>query len=300
MSENEAIGSHWDGVLASEKPSRVRWWEDVTTIRHINQLVSGSALDSLHAGFHERLSMIFRIQPARRAISVGCGTASKELHLLQAGVVQIFDCYEFSKAAIDHGRRVATDLGLTERLRFHYGDAFGAELPTDYDLVYWNNALHHMPSAERAIVWSKNRLRPGGIFAMDDYVGPTRFQWTDVNLEWANRVLATLPDGLLRSPYDPLQTVSRVVTRPSPEAVIAVDPSEAADSGNILPALRRVFPLACIIRTGGCIYHLALNDIFHNFNSADEIQILKSYLLLDQCLAENGETQYAVAIAFNI
>jgi SAM-dependent methyltransferase len=300
LQDQEAAGAHWDRMLAAGLPARVRWWDDPTSIRHINRIVCGEAVDGLHAGFHRLVAASLQGQPPVRAISIGCGTGAKEVHLLVDGSVEHFDCYELSAAAIAVGRQMAVDMGLADRMHFHHTDVFTADLPSDFGLVYWNNALHHMPDVEAAVQWSKARLRPGGLFAMDDYVGPSRFQWTETNIRWANRVRASLPERLLVNPWVTDALVSREVERPTPESVIAADPSEAMDSGRILGAVQRHFPAADIIPTGGCLYHLALSDIFWCFTTEDDALLLDSFLLLDQALAEASHTQYAVAIGRNV
>lgn len=284
-------------MLASKAPERVRWWDDETTRRHINIIVVGNPLDGLHAGFHERLAEYFAGGSAQRAISVGCGLGSKEWNLVRMGAVEHFDLYDISIANVELGQKLAAESGLSDRLSYHLADAFKETIPADYDLVYWNNALHHMPDAFRAVAWSYDRLRPGGLFAMDDFVGPTRFQWTDENLRWACAVRRNLPDRLLQNPWSPGNLVPREIRRDSPETIMAADPSEAADSSRILPAIKTIFPNAEILPTGGALYHLAMNDIFCNFTSEDDYTLLRQILMLDQLLAEKGTTQYAVALA---
>jgi SAM-dependent methyltransferase len=167
----------------------------------------------------------------------------------------------------------------------------------NYDLVYWNNSLHHMPDVYEALRFSRDRLRHGGLLAIDDYVGPTRFQWTEENLRWASRVRENLPDRLLQNPWAPGRLVSRELFRETPETIIAIDPSEAMDSGRAIAALREVFLSVEIMPTGGALYHLALNDILCNFVTKEDNVLLKHILMLDQLLAETGTTQYAVAFA---
>jgi SAM-dependent methyltransferase len=294
---NAAAGRYWSDRLTARMPERVRWWDDETTRRHINLIVIGKPLDGLHAGFHERIAEYFAGCSAQRAISVGCGIGSKEWNLVRMGTVEYFDLYDISVANVELGRKLASEGGLSNRICYHLADAFKETIPADYDLVYWNNALHHMPDAFQAVAWSYDRLRPSGLFAMDDFVGPTRFQWTDENLRWARSVRHNLPDRLLHNPWSPGTLVEREIVRESPETVIAVDPSEAVDSGRIVAAIKANFPTAEILPTGGAIYHLALNDIFCNFISEDDYTLLRQILMLDKLLAERGTTQYAVALA---
>jgi hypothetical protein len=45
------------------------------------------------------------------------------------------------------------------------------------------------------------------------------------------------------------------------------------------------------------IYHAALNDILCNIDENHDAGILRLALLLDDCLAQQGETHYGVALA---
>jgi hypothetical protein len=182
-------------------------------------------------------------------------------------------------------------------MRYHNVNALTADLSGGYDLVYWNSALHHMFDTATAVHWSHARLRPGGIFASDEYVGANRFQHSAAVLEWSNRLLALLPDRLLRpaSPDEP--PPRRPIGCPDPREVAQEDPSEAVDSANILPSIRLVFPGAEIIPTGGSLYFVALNNAFQNFESEDDLRLLQALLLVDEAVGHLGETQLAVAFA---
>lgn len=292
--------AYWDEQARAEQarsPSRVRWWEDETTLRHINSLVGKPEPAVVHVAFHDRIRQFFNGRSNLKAISVGCGTGGKELWLMQLVEISSFDLYDISPLNIEQGEIEAARQGVSERANFFIDNAFEDAFDTDYDLVYWNNSLHHMPDVEAAVQWSKDRLKLGGLFAMDDFVGPSRFQWTEENLIWANRVRGSLSDRLLENPYAAGTLLPRECGRPSIEDMIAADPSEAMDSGSILGAVEQTFPEAEIIPTGGALYHLALNDIFGNFRSEDDLSHLRQILLLDQMLAEAGTTQYAVAFA---
>jgi SAM-dependent methyltransferase len=249
-----AAGAYWDEVSVNpEIVPRTAWWNDPPTLRHINRIVCGEALDDQHTGFHRRLAALVgeHCSAPARAISIGTGPGYKEMGLLQAGLIGSFDCFEVGLRAVEEGRRLAFEQGLAERIRFHHADAFKAHVPRDYDVVYWNSALHHMPDTAAAVTWSRDHLRFGGIFACDEYVGASKFQHSDALLAWSNRMLATLPDRLLRRPGGTTDTVPRVVARIDPEYLTKIDPTEAVDSENILPAVRNTFQNAEIIPTGG-------------------------------------------------
>jgi hypothetical protein len=154
-----------------------------------------------------------------------------------------------------------------------------------------------MQDTDAAIAWSKERLIDGGAFIMDDFVGPNRFQWSELNLEFASKVRELLPDSLLCHPTDPSRQLTRKMAPPNIDQLIARDPTEAADSESILPSLMKHFPNADVVLTGGCIFDLALHDAIGNFDDMEDSPLLKSLLLLDEALCHLGETHYAVAIA---
>lgn len=280
---------HWS---AAPNPGRTRWWTNATVLRHINRRVCGKPLDGVCAGLNDRIKQL--LAPGTRGLSVACGNGMKEISLVKQGIVQEFDLFEISDVRVAQGRQLAEQHGVANRVRFHLSDAFNERTQSTYDLVYWNNALHHMFDTETAVKWSRAQLRPGGVFVMDDFVGPSRFQWTDRNLQFASSVRALLPSRLLVHPTDRSRALPTRISRPNPQLLARDDPSEAADSSNILPAVRKHFPGAEIILTGGAIYHLALNDVLANLEEGDT-PLLLSILLLDEALADLGETHYAVA-----
>ncbi len=91
-------------------------------------------------------------------------------------------------------------------------------------------------------------------------------------------------------------TFRQAFKRPDPDKLAAADPTECADSADILPAVRRHFPAAWIKPTGGAIYHSALHNVIVNFTDEDT-PLLELMLLLDDVCTMSGHTHYAVALA---
>jgi SAM-dependent methyltransferase len=221
----------------------------------------------------------------------------KEMKLLRHGIVRSFDLYELAETRIAAGRELAKKQKLENRVRFIQGDAFDlANEAQSYDMVHWNNSLHHMLNVEHAIEWSWKVLKPGGLFYMDDFVGPDRFQWTPTMLLAATAVRQSLPDRFLINPQTPSAMLPRVVQNVDPVKLRQSDPSEAADSSRILDCVKRHFPGADIILTGGVIYHLALSDLLANFRDED-LPVLERLLIVDDMCTAMGETLYAIALA---
>jgi len=294
--DRRRAAAYWDRPAPVAK--RARWWSWPRIVAHQNALICGEPLPAWGAGLAREIDRRWPGRRFRHAVSVGCGNGAKELELLRSGLVQRFDLYEISEARIRHGQKLLARAGLTDRVTWHTHDGIEAlEHGARYDLVTWDNGLHHMPDTARAVAASVTALQPGGVFLMNDYVGPDYFQWSARTLAYTTAVRHRLPEVLLRDPADPARRLARTIGRPDRDAMIALDPSEAATSEAILPAIRQHFPDARIWMLGGAIYHLALNDVLANLDADRDGPLLEALLLLDLSLAELGENQYAACLA---
>lgn len=304
-SREQRIGAHWDGVSAQTTVARTRWWLVPQVIRHINARICGSPLEGIGDGLlaiaRARLEARGVALPLARAVSVGGGHGYKEMRLIEAGLVRHFDIFELSEQRIDKGRADAAAMGLASQVDFHLANAFEVAAGP-YDLVHWNNSLHHMLDTNRAVAWSRAVLRPGGLFFMDDYVGPDRFQFDAKTLRIASEVRAGLPERLLANPHRPGQQIPRTARNIDPVHLAKVDPSEAPQSSRILGAVQVHFPDAEVQLTGGVVYNLALKDALANFDLDDpaDVGLLQGLLTLDDVATTElgAQCQYATALAF--
>ena len=192
---------------------------------------------------------------------------------------------------------MAKKQGLEDAITFIRGDAFQlAREPAQYKIfVHWNNSLHHMMNVESAVEWSWQVLKPGGLFYMDDFVGPDRFQWTPITLLAATAIRQSLVDRFLVNPQHPEKMLPRVMQKVNAEKMRESDPS-GLRSSSILKCVKARFPSAEIVLTGGAIYHLALSDILARF-AEEEMALLARLLAVDDLCTAMGESHYAVALA---
>lgn len=298
----QAIATAWSKP-ASAIP-RMRFWQSPAIVRHINKTVCGEAIDGANEGGLRVLADYYRKATGRempvltRALSIGAGAGGLEMRLIERGLVRHFDLFELAPSRVRTGLDVAARRGLSAHVRYHTEDFFTSASVQEgvYDLVFWHGALHHMMRARQAVLVSRAVLKPGGVFYCNDFVGATRFQWSDAELDVVNTARAHLhhyhPE--IFHIADAGLTIPPLLGRPTVEDMIADDPSEAADSANILPSVRAVFPDAHIVQSGGLIYHLCLNDILTNI--PEESPLLRRMLALDdECIARGFE-HYALAI----
>jgi SAM-dependent methyltransferase len=205
---------------------------------------------------------------ALRGISLGCGTGVREQRWAREGLFSRIDGYDPSPARIAHASREAVASGLGEVLRFHEGDARTLELePEICDVVFFEGSLHHISPLTVALERVARWLRPQGFLLVDDFIGPTRMQWTTRQLEVINALLQLLP-ARLRTRYDGRSLKDRLV-RPSRLSMWLSDPSEAVESGRILPLLRELFEVVELRPYGGSVLHMLLSEIAHNFRADD-------------------------------
>lgn len=290
--QQKQLDAIWSERYAAprQKP-RTSWAASPRCIAHITERICGRPCASLLDAHILRLRNSGRA-PFGRAISIGSGTCHSELGLLQAGIVRNFECWELSGKAVELSIADAARRGLETRFAAHHGDAFSEAEPGGYDLVFWDNALHHMPDADAALELSRKLLRRGGCLYMFDYVGPSRFQWSAQEQEIVRNVLAGLDDVYFLIPGTE-EMWKKEPNMLSEAEMIAADPSEAADSGRILPAVARHFPQAEITPLGGLLYVLALDGIL--INIPENSPILNSILKLDALLSAQGYNYFAVA-----
>lgn len=297
-----AIADAWNKKTEAAKsaPLRTRWWTNPYVIAKLNERICGQAIPGFSSGMQNLVrSRYGEHLPFGRGISVGGGVGNKEMSAIDAGLVEHMTIYEFSDVRIQSGRELAESRGLTDQVTFVNGDAFAAGYAAgSFDMVHWDNSLHHMLDVPAAVEWSDQMLRPGGLFYMYDFVGPSRFQWTQPMLDLATEVRRALPESYLVDPRNPDKMLAReFLTPPSIDGMIKADPSEAADSGRILESIRATFPGIEVLLTGGVVYAKAFNDVIHHLSSDPVDPILALGMLLDFEAADNGLTHYAAAIA---
>jgi SAM-dependent methyltransferase len=294
------VEDFWDERVetAGEMPPGSAWWNTPHLIRHINKIVCGEPIDGIHAGFHRGINQrVVDVQRPRKAVSVGCGVGTKEMDLMLGGEIDTFECYETSGATVEISRSIATERGLSDRFTIHHADAFSACAATDFDLVYWNNSLHHMMDAQAAVQWSWDRLKRGGLFAIDDYVGATYNQHSPELIAWGTELMASLPERLRRH-WNGVDVMPPYTSKVGLQDIIAMDPSECADSAAILPAIKQRFSAPEIIETGGAAYFYAMMHTFHNFTTETDLALLTTILNADREITHRTETQFAVVFAF--
>lgn len=262
-----------------------RQWTSIPLIQErLRTTITGSPSKNIPAYIRERYS----VPDARwHALSPGCGTGRKELAWVAAGGIALLEGYDISKKRIAEAGRLAASAGMTSSTRFTATDVRTLDLPpASFDLVILDDALHHIAPLAPFLRKIHSWLRPGGLLVVNEFVGPSRFQWTDRQIELANRMLDGMP---ARFRIRPDGTPRPPVYRPGTLAMLMYDPSEAVDSASILPLVREHFDIAEEKMCGGALLHLVFKDIAHHFLHPDDAALA----ILTTCLATEMEEMNA-------
>lgn len=298
---DKVLRGEWRGVLKNagqDDEARIRsaWghtegrpmnaWEIPMLRRRWNHLVSGDEkVDHV-----EYITLRFLDgETALRAFSPCCGTGTNEMRWAATGRFSRIDACDLSAPRIAAARAAAEKNGLSGIVDFSMSDWRQTPMGAPYDLVIAEGALHHLYPMRSALASIHGMLKPGGLLLVNDFVGPTRFQWTPRQLQAANALLALIPKEYRRRWSD-----NRVKTRvdaPGRLRMKLADPSEAAESSLILPLLGEMFSTLELKNKGGALIPLVFHEIAHHYIRPDETakEILRLCFATEDLLMGSGE-----------
>jgi SAM-dependent methyltransferase len=288
----------WGEAPAPVAPGHERQWTELAQVRElINRRVSGDpAVDAYMYFLRTRLSGRL---PVDAALTIGCGEGALERGLAGHSFATRHDAIDVAPRAVERAAAAARQAGL-EHLRYRVADADSLELePSSYDVVLGVQAVHHIEKLEHLFRQAAIALRPGGLLFLDEFVGPSRFQWTSRQLEVVDGILSLLPERFRRSLAD--GRVRRRAHRPTIREVRATDPSEAVRSGEIVAVLSESFEVLEVRPYGGTVLHLLLDDLAGNFVREGTVgrELLAAIADLEWALVTSGDlpSDFAVVVA---
>jgi len=235
-----------------------------------------------------------------RGLSLGCGEGCLERHTTSLGICEAFDAFDISAQAIAIARAKAAREGFAH-IHYEVRDIDKIQLPPEhYDIAFASSALHHIARLEHVLDEVHKALKPGCFFIANEFVGPSRFQWTDKQLQIINDLLALLPPRYRADLRRPGHIKSRV-DRPTVMQMLLSDPSEAVRSAEIVPLIRQRFEIVQQTDFGGTILHMLLSHIVGNFDPESEadVTIVRLLCYLEKTLITEGAlpSDFALIVA---
>jgi len=279
-----AAAQHWDAQVEKVESAAPQGWLDLEMVEreHIRPLISGDPEIGYLQYFVDRH---LPKRPVQRLLSLGCGGGNLERALLWLDAAEAIDGYDESPASIGLARQLAEQGGMGEQLHYAVADLNQVELePASYDAIVIKMALHHFEALEHVYPQIRHALRPGGLLMFNEFIGPTRFQWTDLQLKHMNYLLETLPESVR------LNIPTLHIGRPLVEDMIAQDPSESVRSAEIMPLLEHDFEIVERKDYGGTLLHMLLAYALPALDLEDEnhLTFLRLAMRYERTLLEEG------------
>jgi SAM-dependent methyltransferase len=199
-------------------------------------------------------------------LSLGCGAGHLDRIFKRCGwAFRSFTGIDISQEAVDHARGLAEEISLAPTIEYLAADLNHDALPSrSFDFIYFFQSLHHIEALEHVLDECRRALRPGGILMVNEFVGPSRFQWTSRQLELANTLIQLMPEDLRRDLVN--GGVKTEVVRPTVTQMETYDPSEAVRSGDIERLVKASFEVFEEWNWGGTLNHLVFQNIAGNFD----------------------------------
>lgn len=250
------IKSAWTHVDAEMN----HWWDIPEVQQRWNLLITGNENVEIYSYIREKY---LEGKNTLRGLSIGCGGGNKEIRWVASIKDLTLTGIDISEERIQHATVSARSNSLHDRLTFKVGNINTIQLETEvYDLIIFDSALHHFSPISFVLDKVLRALKTTGILVVNEYVGPSRFQWTDEQIRIVNHLLGTIP-----APYrkNSNGTIKKRVYRPGRLSMYLSDPSEAAESDRIEPELYKRFTVLEKQEYGGTILQLLFKDIAGNF-----------------------------------
>jgi hypothetical protein len=280
------------GAPAGEGPDSLRpqltpapqlaFWQSPVVRAAINRRITGDPELGPETHFARRHGPTI---VAPHVLSLRASDAKLEVALVEAGSCERVTGLDDEQGRIDFAAGRVPE-PLRDRVAFQLGTLDRWEPPEPLGAALCRSFLHRRADLEIVLDRLAAILAPGGLLFVEDYVGPSQFQWTDVQLDVINRLLARLPQELLTDLSSEDGAVKLRVERPSLAKRIAAGSQEAIRSQEILPMLDARFERVEVCPYGGAIFHQLFSRIMGNFSDrADLVSVLMEF---DALLTDAG------------
>jgi SAM-dependent methyltransferase len=274
---------------------RVHWTQHPKVQERLNRLVSGDPARNRFEYFMDRY--LAGRMPVARALTLGSGLGELERGLAQYNFATLHEGVDIADSAVAEATRLAREAGLTG-ISYRRADINFDDFPKNhYDVVFGIGSVHHSSRLEHLFERVSATLKPGGLFFLDEYVGPSQFQWHKSQLTAIDAHVKKMPSRYKVRVNDRTQ-LKEPVRRLSRREMNAIDPSEAIRSSEIAGLLPRYFDVLETKGQGGSLLHLLLFQIAGNFDEGnpEDMQYLQSLFEAEDQLIASGRLQHDFSV----
>ena len=284
MSESTEKAAEWWGDPDRDVPG-TQWLQIPGALENMNRRATG---DPEMDWITHSAGLLAKFEKPVRALSLGCGFGVIERVLRRCDYCQLIHGVDLAEGAIEGAKKAAQEEGL-DGLTYEVGDLNTAKLPKEtYDVVYVHAALHHVFQLEHVLDQIKQTLKPGGLFVVYEYIGPSQMQFPRRDLELADVFLNAIPERY-RSSMRKRKGIKKEALRLSLDAMNSSDPSESIRAGEIVPLTASRFEVRHFRYVGGTLLLLIFSEIAGNFkeDDAEVMPLVKALIALDNFLIDN-------------
>jgi 2-polyprenyl-3-methyl-5-hydroxy-6-metoxy-1,4-benzoquinol methylase len=191
IAERKKVAEHWSSQCVWQPDKETQWLQLPAVQCRIAAKISGDptvdwmdyVIDKYYAGEI----------PVSRCLSVGCGEGDLERRLAARGFFLACDAYDIAQGSIARARDLAVGQGFNT-INYDVRDINDLALqPAHYDAIFSFSALHHFVALEHVLSQIHTALKPGGLFIINEYIGPSRFQFPRQQVDAMNATLRLLP-----------------------------------------------------------------------------------------------------------
>jgi len=230
--------------ITAQKQSAAKWggnrlhWSEIYAVRsRLNAKVSGDPeVNWVRYSVEKHLAGLL---PLERCLILAWGEGQLERRLARMGVFQACDAYYVSLCDLAEARESAARDGF-DHITYRAADVNTLEPPSGtYDVVWLKSAMVFSERPEHTCTQLVRCLKPGGLVILNEYVGPSRFQFPDRQKQIIRSAFALLPERYRRP---------MMVQAAQPNISVAGDAgwrwyvkrvSNKVLDGDLMPALRR-------------------------------------------------------------
>jgi SAM-dependent methyltransferase len=216
-----------------------------------------------------------------RALSLGVGTGWIEEALLKQGLVSVIDISDLSHSAVEYVSNRLSALDSRVKVNAHVQDANFIRLePESYDLIICHSILHHVINLEYLLYHLNLSLKKTGMLVVDEFIGPSRFQWPKQVCDVVNSILRSLTLG----------KAFRPLVLPELAVMAMSSPFESIRSSELGPLLEVQFQENIILeqRFMGFLYPAIWTLDFSDWEDAGLQKIVEECIELDMNFTKAG------------
>jgi glycosyltransferase involved in cell wall biosynthesis/ubiquinone/menaquinone biosynthesis C-methylase UbiE len=284
---NKKVSDFWGSVenTSTRYGKGFHWVESPMVMERINEKISGDKnIDWVSYVINKYLNNM----GTYASLSLGCGAGNLERHLQGRKIFKILDAVDVSEGAVLEAKKLAEEQDF--KINYCVDDINNIKLEQNkYKVVFFNSSLHHIVNIEHVLDEIEKTLTDDGILIINEYVGPSQFQFSEIQTAIINKAIDDLPQVYRKSISDPSKIKQHHIP-PSKEYMNMMDPSEAIRSNEITGVLENKFNVIERKDYGGTLLQFLLQDIIGNFNPNDpnDVSVLKSIFDLEDSVIDSG------------